>query len=161
MRRVGNAKPFAKHASSRLQRVKASNAVISRRLMKMNGDSSPSHADAKRARMLARNRMKRMSTKTKNRRVPPNRWGKKKTSPSPEISEEESPEEADEDENERDESEDEDDEDEDEQDELDNAEGDEDDEDEDEQDELDNAEDDEADRMDVDGDDNNSDDMEI
>jgi hypothetical protein len=158
LKRVGSTKPSAKNISTRLQRVKASNAVISRRLIKMNGDNSPSHANAKRARMMARNRMARRSAKTKNRRVPPNRWGKKKESPAPESSEEESSEEADEeDKDEQDESDEEsDEEDDNEQDELDEEV---DEEDENEQDEFDEDADgedeDELDGMDVDEDEDN------
>jgi hypothetical protein len=45
--------------------------------------------DAKRARKMVRDRMKRLSTKTKNKQQPPDRWGKQKKAISPVDSEEE------------------------------------------------------------------------
>ena len=89
LKRVGGPKANARVAANRLQRVKASNAVINRRLIEMNGGGAASAADAKRARKTARDRMKRLSTKAKNKRQPPDRWGKRKTVISPVSSEEE------------------------------------------------------------------------
>jgi hypothetical protein len=94
LKRVGGPKADARVAANRLQRVKASNAVINRRLIEMNGGGAASAADAKRARKVARDRMKRLSTKSKNKRRPPDRWGKRKISPV--DSEEEKEKEADE-----------------------------------------------------------------
>ena len=82
LKRVGGPKADARVAANQLQRVKASNAVINRRLIEMNGSGVASAADAKRARKVARDRMKRLSTKSKkNTRWPPDRWGKQKISP--------------------------------------------------------------------------------
>jgi hypothetical protein len=89
LKRVGGPKANARVAANRLQRVKASNAIINRRLIEMNGGGAASAADAKRARKMARDRMKRLSTKLKNKRQPPDRWGKRKTVISPVSSEEE------------------------------------------------------------------------
>ena len=86
---MGGPKADARVAANRLQRVKASNAVINKRLIAMNGGGTVSTTDAKRARKMARDRMKRLSTKTKNKRQPPDRWGKQKKAISPVDSEEE------------------------------------------------------------------------
>ena len=56
----------------------------------MNGGGAASAADAKRARKMARDRMKRLSTKTRNKRQPPERWGRQKKEISPVDMEEES-----------------------------------------------------------------------
>jgi hypothetical protein len=45
----------------------------------MNGGGAASAADAKRAWKTAQDRMKRLFTKSKNKRQPPDRWGKRKT----------------------------------------------------------------------------------
>jgi hypothetical protein len=87
LKRVGGPKADARVAANRLQRVKASNAVINRQLIEMNGGAA-SAADVKRAQKMARDRMKRLSTKSKNKRRPPDRWGKRKTVISPVGSEE-------------------------------------------------------------------------
>ena len=55
----------------------------------MNVGGTASTTDAKRAWKMARDRMKRLSTKTKNKRQPPNRQGKQKKAISPVDSEEE------------------------------------------------------------------------
>ena len=83
LKRVGGPKADARVAANRLQRVKASNAVINKRLIEMNGGGAASAADAKRARKMARDRMKRLSTKTRNKRQPPERWGRQKKEISP------------------------------------------------------------------------------
>ena len=78
---MGGHKADTSVAVNQLQRVKASNAVINRQLIEMNGGGVASAADVKRARKVARDRMKRLSTKSKNKRRPPDRWGKQKISP--------------------------------------------------------------------------------
>jgi hypothetical protein len=100
LKRVGGPKADARVAANRLQRVKASNAVINKRLIQMNGGGAASAADAKRARKVARDRMKRLSTKSKNKRRPPDRWGKQKKVISPVDSDEEQEKELDEEEQE-------------------------------------------------------------
>jgi hypothetical protein len=85
---VGGPKADARVIANRLQRVKASNAVINKWLIMMNGGGSASTTDAKRAQKMARVRMKRLSTKTKNKWQPPDRWGKQKKTISPVDSEE-------------------------------------------------------------------------
>jgi hypothetical protein len=100
LKRVGGPKADARVAANRLQRVKASNAVINKRLIQMNGGGAASAADAKRARKVARDRMKRLSTKSKNKRRPPDRWGKQKKVISPVDSDEEQEKEPDEEEQE-------------------------------------------------------------
>jgi hypothetical protein len=89
LKRVGGPKADARVAANRLQRVKASNAVINKRLIAINGGGTVSTMDAKRARKMVRDRMKRLSTKTKNKQQPPDRWGKQKKAISPVDSEEE------------------------------------------------------------------------
>jgi hypothetical protein len=86
---VAGPKADARVATNRLQRVKASNAVINKQLIAMNGGGTASTTDAKGARKMARDRMKRLSTKTKNKWQPPDRWGKQKKAISPVDSEEE------------------------------------------------------------------------
>jgi hypothetical protein len=76
LKQVGNLK---RSGPTQIQRVKASNTVILKRLRKMNGDSSDTITLARRARKMAKRRMERLSRKAKNRRVPPNRRGEKKT----------------------------------------------------------------------------------
>ena len=98
LKRVGGPKASAPVVANRLQRVKASNAVINKQLIQMNGGGAASAADAKRARKVARDRMKRLATKSKNKRHPPDRWGKQKKKISPVDSEEEQEKEQDEDE---------------------------------------------------------------
>ena len=105
LKRVGGPKASARVVANRLQRVKASNAVINKQLIQMNGGGAASAADAKRARKVARDRMKRLATKSKNKRRPPDRWGKQKKKISPVDSEEEQEKEQDEDEQESDEQE--------------------------------------------------------
>jgi hypothetical protein len=79
LRRVGSAaKAAAKVASNRLQRVKASNAVINRRFMEMSGNGVGSQADVRRARKLEKQRKSRLSVKTRNKRQPPVKGKKKK-----------------------------------------------------------------------------------
>ena len=55
----------------------------------MNGGGTASTTDARRAQKMARDRMQKLSTKTKNKWQPPNRWGKQKKAISPVDSEEE------------------------------------------------------------------------
>ena len=76
LKQVGGPKANAQVAANRLQWVKASNAVINKWLIQMNGGGAVSAADAKRAWKVARDRMKRLATKSKNKQHPPDRWGK-------------------------------------------------------------------------------------
>jgi hypothetical protein len=80
LKRVGGPKADARIAANRLQRVKASNAVINKRLIAMNGGGTMSTMDAKRARKMARDRMKRLSTKTKQKTTASRQMGKAKES---------------------------------------------------------------------------------
>ena len=89
LKRVGGPKADARVATNQLQRVKASNAVINKQLIAMNGGGTVSTTDARRAWKMARDRMQRLSTKTKNKWQPPNRWGKQKKAISPVDSEQE------------------------------------------------------------------------
>jgi hypothetical protein len=101
LKRVGStAKASAQVALVRLQRVKASNAVIDKRFIRMSGGTVSSAADDRRARKMARTRMQRLSMKRKNKRQPPDRWSKKKKVDSTEESEDERKESEDEDEEE-------------------------------------------------------------
>ena len=86
---MGGPKADARVAANQLQKVKASYAVINEWLIAMDVGGTASTTDAKRARKMARDRMKRSSTKTKNKWQPSNRWGKQKKAISPIYSEEE------------------------------------------------------------------------
>lgn len=55
----------------------------------MNGGGTASTTNAKRAQKMARDKIKRLSTKTKNKQHTPNRWGKPKKAISPINNEEE------------------------------------------------------------------------
>ena len=61
---VGGPKADARVAANQLQNVKASYAVINKWLIAMDVGGTASTTDAKRARKMARDRMKRSSTKT-------------------------------------------------------------------------------------------------
>ena len=89
LKRVGSAKASARVSKARLQRVKASDAVINKRFLDMNGDGSSTAAQGKQIRKLARDRMKRLSDKRKRKRQPPKRWAKKVLSPPESCDEEE------------------------------------------------------------------------
>jgi hypothetical protein len=66
-------KAFANATTNRLQRVKASNTVINKRFIEMNGGRAPMGMGARKARRLKKQRMSRLSIKTKNKRKPPMR----------------------------------------------------------------------------------------
>ena len=68
IRHVGNAgKASAKAASNRLKRVKESNTIINKRFIAMSGGDITSGVDERRVRKMARQRMRRLSVKMKNK----------------------------------------------------------------------------------------------
>ena len=85
---VGSVKATARVSKMRLQRVKASNAIINKHFLEMNGDSTSTAAQGKQVRRLAREQMKRMSDKRKRKWQPPKRQEKKVLLP-PDSSDEE------------------------------------------------------------------------
>src|ERR1700676_2448900 len=79
IRYVGNAgKASAKTSSNRLKRVKESNTIINKCFIAMSGGDVTSGVDVRRVRKMARQRMRRLSVKTKNKRKPPARERGKK-----------------------------------------------------------------------------------
>ena len=65
LKQVGPPKKRTMPDKTRLQRVKVSNIVALKRLAQMNGESIQSAVNARRARRMAKQQMKRLSAKNK------------------------------------------------------------------------------------------------